>query len=586
MNKHFEKYRIIYHVFILILIPYHILSAPTGTPEEAIEELKRRQYEIEKRLRETERAKEEQLKKDEKRDDLPVSVDDNKFFIKEIILENDELLSGSEKRRLLKPYTNKELTFNDLTVLVGNITNLLIEKGYITARVKIPLEQDISTGIFVIKIINGYISEVVPDKDGFTRRIGVFTAFPFLSGKYLNIKDLDYGIEQMNKLRSNNASMKIHPGEEIGSSKIVIYNDPDRRFFIETGFDNLGQKNTGEMRGKLTVGFDNLLCINDFISFDFTHSFSDTDIKYNRTYTINLMFPLGDWSFLTTYSRSEYMQYVEGLNTEFKTSGDDINKVFGIDRMLGKYKDNRFKAKSLLTLKAKENFLEDAKIESSSRNLTVLKLGIEYSTFFWDGYFSSNIYYNKGLKHFEAYKDSSDLEDDVPRAQFNKYEIGIVWNKPFMIFEQSFIYMFYFSGQWGMETLYSSEKISIGDMNTVRGFKNDSLIGDRGFYIRNEFSAVDFSYLWKYLKGFRLFIGYDYGYAIEKVGRDANYGRGEGSVMSWCTGLNYSGRVLDLNVTYSRHLFAPWFMIEKNYMLYVMATLSCTGLFDGIMSFF
>ncbi|MCL1864228.1 MAG: ShlB/FhaC/HecB family hemolysin secretion/activation protein [Spirochaetes bacterium] len=585
MEGYIKNFRVIYYIFILILIPCYILSAPTGTPEKAIEELERRQYEIEKKLREKEKI-EEREKQEKKKDDIPISDDDNKFFIKEIILQNDELLSGSEKRKLLEPYTNKELTYNDLNVLVGNITNLLIEKGYVTARVKIPLEQDISTGIFIITIVNGYISEVVPEKDEFTKRIGVFMAFPFLSGKNLYLGDLDYGIEQMNKLRSNNASMKIHPGEEIGSSKIVIYNDPGRWFFIESGFDNLGQKNTGEMRGKLTVGFDNLLCINDFLSFDFTHSLSDPDKKYSRTYTMNLMFPFGYWSFLTTYSRSEYKQYVEGLNTEFKTSGDDINKMLGIDRMVFKYKDNRFKAKSSLTLKTKENFLEDAKIESSSRNLSVLKLGIDYSTFLLDGYFSSNIYYSRGLKLFGAYKDAGNLEDDVPRAQFNKYEMNIVWNKPFMIFEQSFSYMLYISGQWGVETLYSSEKFSIGDMNTVRGFKNDSLVGDRGFYIRNEFSAIDFSYLWKYLKGFKLFIGYDYGYAVEKVGRDANYGRGEGSVMSWCAGLNYSTEIADFNVTYSRHLFAPWFMIEKNYIVYVTATLSCTGLFDEIMNFF
>ena len=585
MRRHTEKFRIIYYIFILLLIPCYILSAPIGTPEEAMEEFKRRQYEIEKKLREKEKT-EEREKQEKKKDEIPVSDDDNKFFIKEIILQNDELLSSSEKSELLEPYTNKEITYNDLTVLVGNITNLLIEKGYATARVKIPLEQDISTGTFVMTIINGYISEVVPDKDELKNRIGVFMAFPFLSGKYLNIKDLDYGIEQMNKLRSNNATMKIHPGEEVGLSKIVIYNDPGRWFFIETGFDNLGQKNTGEMRGKLSVGLDNLLCINDFIGFDFTHSLSDTDKKYNRTYTISLMFPFGYWSIFTMYSGSDYKQYVEGLNTKFKTSGSDINKVLGIDRMLAKYKDHRFKAKSLLTLKTKENFLEDAKIDSSSRNLTTLKLGIDYSTFLLEGYFSLNLYYNRGLKLFDAHKDGNDLKNDVPHAQFNKYEISVVWNKPFTIFKQNCTYMFYFSGQWGMETLYSSEKMSIGDMNTVRGFKNDSLVGDRGFYIRNEFSVIDFSYLWKYLNGLRLFVGYDYGYAVEKVGRDANYGRGEGSVMSWCTGLNYSTEIVDLNVTYSRHLFAPWFMIEKSYIVYVTLTLNCTGLFDEVKNFF
>ena len=72
-------------------------------------------------------------------------------------------------------------------------------------------------------------------------------------------------------------------------------------------------------------------------------------------------------------------------------------------------------------------------------------------------------------------------------------------------------------------------------------------IGDRGFYIRNEFSIIDFSYLWKHLRGFRLFAGYDYGYAVEKVGREANYSRGEDSVMNWCTGINYSTEMMAID---------------------------------------
>ena len=34
--------------------------------------------------------------------------------------------------------------------------------------------------------------------------------------------------------------------------------------------------------------------------------------------------------------------------------------------------------------------------------------------------------------------------------------------------------------------MYSQEKIGIGDDTTVRGFKDESTQGDKGFYIRNE----------------------------------------------------------------------------------------------------
>jgi hemolysin activation/secretion protein len=569
----------------LFLLPAKFVLGEPGSTEDSIKEIERRQFEIEKKLREKEKSekeKDESLKEKE-REGMPPISDDNKFFIREIILQNDELLSWREKRNLLEPYTNKEITYNDITILVRSITNVLIDKGYITARVKIPLDQNLNSGEIIITIVNGYIEDIVPEKDGFRQRLQVFMAFPFMEGDYLNIEDLDYGVEQMNKLGSNNASMKVMPAEELGFSKIVIYNETGDRLTVNVGFDNLGQETTGEQRYKISAGFDNLLSINDNIYFDYTGSANtDQDRKYNRVYTLNFTFPIGLWSLSTTYSRSEYMQYTEGLNTEFKSSGTDISKALGIDWMIGRIKDNRFKAKSSLTLKEKENFIEDAIIESSSRNLSVLKIGMDYTTFLFGGYFQINSYYYRGLKYFDAYKDSGEMGKDVPRAQFNKYELGITWNKPFAVFNRNFTYAFSSSGQYAIETLYSSEKISVGDLYTVRGFKGDSISGDNGFYLRNDISLDDLTFIWKYLSGLRIFTGYDYGYIVENVGMEANYGRGEASVMGWSAGVNYSMEYLSANITYARQLFSPWFIPEKDHVVYFSFTIPLNGFFNGI----
>ncbi|HPS56681.1 MAG TPA: ShlB/FhaC/HecB family hemolysin secretion/activation protein [Spirochaetota bacterium] len=584
-----------FFVVFLVIINLANLYAQTGTSDEAVRELERRRYETEKRLHEKEmleiekskKEKEEEKEAQKKEDGTEPVRDETRFYISKITIENSDLLSAGEIAALINPFQGKEISLNDITNLVGNITNKLVEKGYITARVKVPLDQNLKSGVLVLTVVKGYIGSIKPEKESLSTRIQVFTAFPFLEGELLNIEDLDYGIEQMNKLGSNNATMKVIPGSELGFSDIVIYNQQGNWLSLDIGVDNLGQKTTGVNRGKVSAGFDNLLNINDNIYANYTATLnSDTDRKYNRSASFQIAFPLGYWSFSSTYSYTEYMQYVQGLNTEFKSSGSDASMIFGADRMLGRIGYNRFKARTSLALKDKKNYIEDAIIDVSSRKLTVAKIGLEYTTFIYGGYFLFDAYYNRGLELLGAFKDEGDMDADTPRAQFNKCDMSLLWNKTFQFMGQNLGYLFNFVGQWGIETLYSSEKISIGDLNTVRGFKNGSISGDRGFYIRNDFSVFDFSRFQENLRGLKLFAGYDYGYAIERCGLDENSGTGEGSVMGWAAGLSYSAGIANMSISYARQLFSSWFVNEEDYVVYFAASISLTGLYDeGLKAF-
>ncbi len=574
MRKNIERF------FLFICIVYFIffveVYAITGTSDDALRELERRRIETEKRLREKERLEIERNRIEEGKTaevEAPVR-DETVFFIREIVIENSEQLYSWEKRALIRPYINREIGVNDITVLARNITNRLIEKGYITARVKVPLDQNLKSGVLRLTVIKGYIGSIKPEKESIFNRLQVFTAFPFLEGELLNIKDLDYGLEQMNRLRSNNATMKVVAGEELGESDIIISNEQGERLSLGIGIDNLGQKSTGEYRGKVSVMFDNLFYINDSISMDYISTLNnDTDRKYNRSWSFYYSFPFGYWTFSGTYSRTEYMQYVNGLNRDFKSSGDDRSMVFSIERMVGRINYNRFKGRISLALKDKRNYIEDALVDVSSRKLTIVKGGFDYTTFLYGGYFSAGAYCHCGLKYFNAYEDD-ELEADTPKAQFKKYEISLLWNKPLNFFGQDFGYLFSFSGQWSSDSLYSSEKISVGDMNTVRGLKECSISGDRGFYVRNDFYVLDFSRFWSLLRGFKYFVAYDYGYTVDRIGRDANSGRGEGSVMGWSIGVSYSAEVFDMNLVYGRQLFVPWFVEKEDYVIYFAVVLS------------
>lgn len=565
------------------------LFAATGNipdNEEAIKNIQRRQFETERQLRESMKKKDETDLIERPREETEAITERSeiKFFINDIDIQNSELLSNSEKSKLLQPYLNNGIGYNDINILVRDITNVLIEKGYVTARVKVPLNQNLKYGKLSLVIISGRIEKITPEKDRLRDRMQIFMAFPSRDGDMLNIKDLDQGVEQMNALKSNDVTIKIMPGDDTGLSRVVVYNNHRNWFNIETGIDNLGQKSTGEWREKFTASIDDILSINDNLYANYTSGINNDSSKYSRCYTLNFSFPAGYWRFTTTYSRSEYMQYIQGLSTQFKSSGDSSSEILGVDRIISRYKYSVWKLKSSLSLKENNSYIEDVKVDTSSWKLSVAKFGMDYSDFLFGGYMSCSLDYHRGLSILGAPKDEKDSSSDTPRVQFSKYELAMSWNRMFSIFGQSFGYQLNFTGQYATETLYSTEKISIGDFYSVRGFKDNSVSGDRGFYLRNELSVFDFSRIWSKFRGLKIFLGYDQGYITEKTGREANNGRGRAYLSGYSSGLNYVLGGLNMNLTYSRKIKSPDFIEEKGHVVYFMATLNVSDVFSAIWS--
>jgi hemolysin activation/secretion protein len=545
--------------------------------QEAVKEIERKQMETERKLREKEQQ--EKSRQSITEPEAEHGEESVKFMIKEIVLENDQLLGWFEERDLIKPYINREISMNDINTLMIKITNTLIHKGYITTRVKIPLGQNLKSGKLVLHILIGFVEEITPEPNTLRKQMQVFNAFPFLVHKPLDINDLDYGIEQMNKVRSGNATIKIEPGNEMGGSKIIVTNDARNPASLDIGMDNLGQKETGLYREKATFSLDNIASLNDTFFVDYVGSLvDDAHRKKSTCYTVSYSFPLGYWTLGLMYSHSDYLRYIEGLNTEFAASGNTTSLIPTLDRIIWRDKFDRIKFKSSLAIENQQNYIQDALVDTSSKKLTVGKVGLEYSGFVFGGFSSISVMYDKGLNILNAYTDPSSLSSDTPRAQFDKYEISATWNKDVMVYSQKFGFLFSGNGQYAEKTLYNSEQLCIGDMNTVRGFRGGAAAGDRGYYLRTDVSASDFSRFWDYLKGVRLFVGYDVGYVRASSSVHANYGEGEAYLSGWSTGFNYYTNIVNINVTYSRKIYATPYVKSNSQEVYVVATTSVTGI--------
>lgn len=252
------------------------------------------------------------------------------FPIKTINLAGANSISKGQQKKLIEAFIGKCAETKVLAEIISTIQTYYKDHGYAVAQVSFP-EQNIQTGNIEVKVSEGTIGKIVLNEDKITDKMQKFTAFGNIEGDTLNMDDLNQGLYQMNRLPSNNASIKIYPSENEGESKISITNEKSFPANATIGYDNLGNDYTGVNRTSFSSEIDNLLFLNDALNLSYTANLnSNRDIKDNKSFTGDFSIPFGYYTFTYDYARSDYLR-VETLDT---ITGYTNSNNITIDRVL------------------------------------------------------------------------------------------------------------------------------------------------------------------------------------------------------------------------------------------------------------
>ena len=133
------------------------------------------------------------------------------FNITEIELKGADNLFLFEKEALVTPYLNRCLTANHIDELRVSIDRFYIEKGWILSRSYLLPNQNLKSGKLIFKVLEGHLDNIKLNNNSLSDRMQISTAFPYMVGEVLYIRDIEQGLEQMNRLASNKAKMNIIP---------------------------------------------------------------------------------------------------------------------------------------------------------------------------------------------------------------------------------------------------------------------------------------------------------------------------------------------------------------------------------------
>lgn len=399
------------------------------------------------------------------------------------------LLPADRVADLTASFEKRCLSAEDITMLMGELTRLYLQQGWVMARVYLPT-QPIADDQLRLQVIEGKVAAVRVE-DGGAHSINPAMVAPFTVGQPLNMRDFEQALDQINRLASNDATIDMLAGDAPGDTVVLLRNQPRKRWQAQFSLDNQGSESTGRHQAGVTLSHDNPFGLNDFTSLNLRQTVPNKrGERGSESANFSYVLPFGYQTLSLNLGGSRYaIPIASPSGATFYNRGNSENGGLRLDRVLFRDAGNRLAANLALNHKRTRSYLEGTLLDAASRKLTVLDTGISADTTLAGGSLSLEAGYSRGLTALGARRDTDNLTDQDPHAQFQKWTIGGSYRKSIELAGLSLQYSGQWSGQYAQQMLYGSEQFSIGSLYSVRGFDKQSLSGEHGFYWRNEIAT-------------------------------------------------------------------------------------------------
>ena len=550
-------------------------------------------------LRKEQRLEQERIQekyensKDSYQKDTKIEVDKNelKFYISKINLFDDEnLLNEIEKENILSKYENKKLGSTDISNILVELTNRLIEKGYVTSTASLSENNNLNSETLNLKIISGKIEKIILNEDDSLDKLKKYFLVSTQEEKVLNVRDLDTTTENFNYLEANNMTMEIIPSDKENYSIIKLKNEMKDKFTISFLTNNYGEDNqNGIWRGGTSINIDSPLGIGDRVYFSYmTVHKKKADRSWKRTteslkpgeilpigpkgydpakdtlpykreldlYNFRYTMKFRDYTLSLGSSRSENISSFYTPTTIYDMETMSSSFSVNLDKILWRNQKSKLSLGVGLKRKHNKSYIEDTLL--SDRILTIGDISLNGTTVFYGGIFGITLDYERGLRALGA--------SNTPKAEFKKYSLNLNYYKPLT---KKLVYRFNTLTSHSKDVLYASEKQSIGGVGSVPGYhRRGNIMGDRAIEIENELSykIIDSEKMGRLSP----YISYSYG-AVRNNKNPSVYGKGYVSGAS--IGLRYSMKYLDIDLAYAKALSHSSYIKPRDREIYFSTSL-------------
>lgn len=420
-------------------------------------------------------------------------------------------------RRAARPWLNHCLGVQGLRQLAAALDAALLDAGFVTSKVTLP-PQNLADGTLRVNVHAGRIAAV--EGGAGLRWQG---AFPIAPGDVLNVRDLDQGVEQMNRLPSRTVQARLEPGTEPDTS-IVRIQSQDSGPRVRGGFtlDNSGSPSLGRPQLRASLAFDDPAGFNDLLSASFNTSLQNLGARHrSQSLAVNYSVPWGYDLFTLSANATQFAQPVQLTTVEVVSSGRSQGIELRWDRTVWRNQSSRLGVFSGASIRRSRSFIDDVELLVQNRRNSFATLGLNYKHLFERASVDGEVSLRKGMGWFGA-------EPDYDRELAQGLTLRpLIWNASVALgvpdlfnrrahaqpgqAAQPIGLRSSLSLQYTRSATLALDQFSIGSRGTVRGFDGTAtLLAESGFAWRNELTlplqlgglpasgylAVDFGRVW------------------------------------------------------------------------------------------
>ncbi|MGZ5051493.1 MAG: ShlB/FhaC/HecB family hemolysin secretion/activation protein [Methylobacter sp.] len=420
------------------------------------------------------------------------SLDRRKLFVKRIVLEGGSVFPENELTAMVGSYEQREVSIAELEELRQKLTHFYIDHGYVNSGAVIPADA-YKDGEVRIKIVEGRLDEIrVKGLEGL-REGYVVNRLSDGPDQPFNLQDLqdNYQLLLTDPLITR-MNGRILPGTMPGHSILDLDVTRAKPYRLSFFGNNQRPPSIGAEAFGLNGQLHNLTGLGDTL--DFTYIASEGSDRYAGGFSL----PVTDSGTLAFFhfDEGDSMVLEQPIrNIDIKSQVHSLEG--GISHPLLNTLRQRLNVGVMLAVRENETTLMGRPFsfvpgEPSGRNqATVWRLFQDYSRR-WDNHavaFRST--FSIGMNALGATPERpvpaslSSLYRQYPDSEFFAWlgQAQYVWR----LFDSGSQFVLRGNAQFSNETLLPLERIAIGGLNTVRGYRENQLVRDQGYSVSAEF---------------------------------------------------------------------------------------------------
>ena len=410
----------------------------------------------------------------------------NKIFVKKFEIVGSTVFTPEELAAVLEPYSLRRLTFTELLEAQQALDRLYFENGYITSGTFIP-PQKLQDGIVVIEVIEGTVEAInilglKRLNSGYVRsRLKIATNAPLNKDKLLNALQL----LQLDPLIENLAA-ELTAGTRPGSSILEINLQEADPFDLALSFDNYRAPSVGTDRRRVKLTHRNILGFGDRINVSYLNTDGSNSLD-ELNYTIPLNPYNGTLSFRFSYTDSEI---IESPFDRFEIESENTNYELTYRQPLLQKPTEDFAIGFTFSRNDSETTLGGDPFQLSrgaeadgETHISALRFFQEYTTRSAQQVFALRSQFSLGVDVFDATINNDDLPDSKFFAWVGQAQYLRLLTPDITLLLRSDL-------QVAARPLVPVEQFSLGGGLSVRGYRQDLLLGDNGLFSSAEIRAT------------------------------------------------------------------------------------------------